>query len=173
MCLIPSSIPDPGIIRVLMEADYDVYFADALNRGNDVLSQNMSSRLEEQDRGSAADGIEAAVSIVVPIIFSFIVIIGLFGTFSSRRRIRLMRPLVPGNALVVMVVICNPQMRSTTNLLIINLAVADLLFIGSSLPSADPWSDLVIIFLLQSFASLSLPGTTLSPTGSSVISGAA
>jgi len=35
-----------------------------------------------------------------------------------------------GNALVVIVVLCNPQMRSTTNLLIINLAVADLLFIG-------------------------------------------
>lgn len=35
-----------------------------------------------------------------------------------------------GNVLVVIVVAGNPQMRSTTNLLIINLAVADLLFIG-------------------------------------------
>ena len=40
-----------------------------------------------------------------------------------------LHPLI-GNALVVIVVLCNPQMRSTTNLLIINLAVADLLFIG-------------------------------------------
>lgn len=39
--------------------------------------------------------------------------------------------LVTGNALVVIVVVFNPQMRSTTNLLIINLAIADLLFIGS------------------------------------------
>lgn len=38
-----------------------------------------------------------------------------------------------GNALVVIVVLCNPQMRSTTNLLIINLAIADLLFIGKSM----------------------------------------
>lgn len=33
-----------------------------------------------------------------------------------------------GNTLVICVVLPNPQMRSTTNLLIINLAIADLLF---------------------------------------------
>ncbi|KAI1301232.1 Allatostatin-A receptor [Halotydeus destructor] len=57
------------------------------------------------------------VPIVVPILFGIIVIVGLFG-----------------NALVVIVVLCNPQMRSTTNLLIINLAMADLLFIVFCVP---------------------------------------
>ena len=57
------------------------------------------------------------LSIVVPILFGIIVIVGLFG-----------------NALVVIVVACNPQMRSTTNLLIINLAIADLLFIVFCVP---------------------------------------
>nr|QBC65442.1 AstA receptor [Aedes aegypti] len=39
-----------------------------------------------------------------------------------------------GNALVVLVVLSNPLMRSTTNLLIINLAVADLLFVIFCIP---------------------------------------
>ena len=39
-----------------------------------------------------------------------------------------------GNSLVVIVVKCNPQMYSTTNLLIINLAIADLLFIIFCVP---------------------------------------
>lgn len=53
----------------------------------------------------------------VPIIFGLIAIVGFFG-----------------NALVVVVVIANSQMRSTTNLLIINLALADLLFIVFCVP---------------------------------------
>lgn len=57
------------------------------------------------------------ISIVVPILFGIIVVVGFFG-----------------NALVVIVVFCNPQMRSTTNLLIINLAIADLLFITFCVP---------------------------------------
>ena len=57
------------------------------------------------------------LGIIVPILFGIIVIVGLFG-----------------NALVVIVVACNPQMRSTTNLLIINLAIADLLFIVFCVP---------------------------------------
>lgn len=57
------------------------------------------------------------VPVVVPIIFGLIVSVGLFG-----------------NGLVVLVVACNQQMRSTTNLLIINLAVADLLFITFCVP---------------------------------------
>ncbi|KAH7944388.1 hypothetical protein HPB52_018935 [Rhipicephalus sanguineus] len=55
--------------------------------------------------------------IVVPILFGAIAVIGFFG-----------------NALVVLVVLCNPQMRSTTNILIINLAMADLLFIVFCVP---------------------------------------
>ncbi|GFU49607.1 allatostatin-A receptor [Nephila pilipes] len=61
--------------------------------------------------------IERVVAIVVPILFGIIVIVGLIG-----------------NTLVVIVVACNPQMRSTTNVLIINLAVADLLFIMFCVP---------------------------------------
>ncbi|XP_075231268.1 allatostatin-A receptor-like [Lycorma delicatula] len=61
--------------------------------------------------------LEQIVSVVVPLLFGIIVIIGLFG-----------------NLLVVVVVAANQQMRSTTNLLIINLAVADLLFIVFCVP---------------------------------------
>ncbi|XP_045031983.1 allatostatin-A receptor [Daphnia magna] len=57
------------------------------------------------------------VSIVVPVIFGVIAILGFIG-----------------NALVVVVVVANQQMRSTTNLLIINLALADLLFIVFCVP---------------------------------------
>lgn len=55
--------------------------------------------------------------IQVPIIFGIIVVVGFIG-----------------NALVVVVVAANQQMRNTTNLLIINLALADLLFIVFCVP---------------------------------------
>ncbi|XP_053682316.1 allatostatin-A receptor-like [Sabethes cyaneus] len=61
--------------------------------------------------------IEMIVSRIVPIFFGLIGITGLLG-----------------NALVVLVVISNPLMRSTTNLLIINLAIADLLFVIFCIP---------------------------------------
>lgn len=61
--------------------------------------------------------LQKVVSIVVPILFAIIVIVGLVG-----------------NSLVVIVVKFNPQMYSTTNLLIINLAIADLLFIIFCVP---------------------------------------
>lgn len=54
---------------------------------------------------------------MVPVLFGIIFIVGLFG-----------------NALVVIVVASNAQMRNTTNLLIINLAIADLLFIVFCVP---------------------------------------
>lgn len=57
------------------------------------------------------------VSTVVPVFFGFIGITGLLG-----------------NALVVLVVLSNQNMRSTTNLLIINLASADLLFVVFCVP---------------------------------------
>ena len=60
---------------------------------------------------------EKVVSIVVPIFFSIIVFVGFVG-----------------NLLVVLVVTFNKQMRNTTNLLIMNLAVADLLFIIFCVP---------------------------------------
>lgn len=57
------------------------------------------------------------MSLAVPILFGIIVVVGLLG-----------------NLLVVIVVTANQQMRSTTNLLIINLALADLLFIVLCVP---------------------------------------
>jgi allatostatin A receptor len=78
------------------------------------------------------------VSIIVPTLFGIIIVIGL-----------------AGNALVVVVVCAIKQMRSTTNLLIINLAIADLLFIIfcvpftasnyvlSSWPFGDVWCRIV------------------------------
>ncbi|XP_053975033.1 allatostatin-A receptor-like [Hylaeus volcanicus] len=61
--------------------------------------------------------VERIVAIVVPIFFGMIGILGFVG-----------------NCLVVTVVAANPGMRSTTNILIINLAVADLLFVVFCIP---------------------------------------
>lgn len=57
------------------------------------------------------------VAIAVPIIFGIIVVIGFVGNF-----------------MVIVVVLSDPQMRSTTNILILNLAVADLLFVILCVP---------------------------------------
>ncbi|EZA62646.1 allatostatin-A receptor isoform X2 [Ooceraea biroi] len=76
--------------------------------------------------GEACDGIKfdfdrelvgKILMVVVPLFFGMIGILGL-----------------AGNSLVVVVVAANPEMRSTTNILIINLAVADLLFIVFCIP---------------------------------------
>lgn len=72
--------------------------------------------LDEETQLSMAQ-LEKVVSIVVPIFFSVVVFIGFFG-----------------NNLVILVVTFNKQMRNTTNLLILNLAVADLLFIVCCVP---------------------------------------
>lgn len=61
--------------------------------------------------------LELAISIIVPIFFSLIGVIGFVG-----------------NLLTVITVLCNPQMRNTTNLLILNLSLADLLFICFCIP---------------------------------------
>lgn len=60
---------------------------------------------------------EDVVRVVVPIIFSFIGVLGFVGNLS-----------------VIVVVASNLQMRSTTNTLIISLAIADLLFIVTCVP---------------------------------------
>lgn len=72
---------------------------------------------ETQQTPIFPSAMERAIAIVVPILFGIIVVVGLIG-----------------NTLVVIVVACNPLMRSTTNVLIINLAVADLLFIMFCVP---------------------------------------
>ncbi|XP_067216592.1 allatostatin-A receptor-like isoform X3 [Linepithema humile] len=61
--------------------------------------------------------VEKIVMVVVPLFFGMIGILGL-----------------AGNSLVVVVVAANAGMRSTTNILIINLAVADLLFVIFCIP---------------------------------------
>lgn len=61
--------------------------------------------------------VEKIVMVVVPLFFGMIGILGL-----------------AGNSLVVVVVAANAEMRSTTNVLIINLAVADLLFVIFCIP---------------------------------------
>lgn len=62
-------------------------------------------------------GMEEAVRTVVPIFFGLIGISGFIG-----------------NALVILVVVSNPQMRTTTNIMILNLAAADLLFVIFCVP---------------------------------------
>nr|CAD7443683.1 unnamed protein product [Timema bartmani]CAD7456831.1 unnamed protein product [Timema tahoe] len=76
-----------------------------------------TSHIDYGDQNQSSQITTQIVAIVVPILFGLIVLIGLFG-----------------NALVVIVVAFNQQMRSTTNLLIINLAIADLLFIVFCVP---------------------------------------
>ena len=65
----------------------------------------------------AHERLELIVSIVVPIFFSLIGITGFIG-----------------NLLVIITVLFNQQMRNTTNLLILNLSFADLLFICFCIP---------------------------------------
>ncbi|XP_033233176.1 allatostatin-A receptor isoform X1 [Drosophila pseudoobscura] len=67
----------------------------------------------EEDRKS----IEDTVRWLVPFFFGIIAVTGFFG-----------------NLLVIMVVVVNKNMRSTTNLLILNLAVSDLLFVIICIP---------------------------------------
>ena len=61
--------------------------------------------------------INILTKIIVPTLFGIIAFLG-----------------VIGNTLVIVVVITNQQMRSTTNVLILNLAVADLLFVIFCIP---------------------------------------
>ena len=84
------------------------------NISNEVWPHNISSDVLE-DEEEVLRRLETVVPILVPIIFSIIILIG--GV---------------GNILVVLVVMINKNMRSTTNLLILNLAVDTqfLLFLG-------------------------------------------
>lgn len=84
---------------------------------NDSITKSISV-VAGNPEGGQAEINPVFVEIVVPWLFGLIAVVGLVG-----------------NALVVLVVACNPQMRSTTNILIINLAIADLLFIVFCVPS--------------------------------------
>ncbi|KAH7942913.1 allatostatin-A receptor [Rhipicephalus sanguineus] len=87
--------------------------------GDNASSATLLNHREHAEYDSDGDTrtVEEVLAIAVPILFGAIAVIGFFG-----------------NALVVLVVLCDPQMRSTTNNLIINLAMADLLFIVFCVP---------------------------------------
>ncbi|XP_067007888.2 allatostatin-A receptor [Anabrus simplex] len=110
-----SASPSPGL------RDVNGLYAQCFNMSEDssvwlpLCVRNASSPYDSETEVNEV--IQKVVSVVVPILFGLIVLIGLIG-----------------NALVVIVVSANQQMRSTTNLLIINLAVADLLFIVFCVP---------------------------------------
>ncbi|GAB6021271.1 hypothetical protein CHUAL_003890 [Chamberlinius hualienensis] len=124
-------------ILLMSETEYDTKTFDAFpmtNRSHFALENapgvivcgrsfnNTTScyvNISRPDDPDYSDGLamEHIISIVVPILFGLVVFVGLIG-----------------NALVVVVVACNQQMRNTTNILIINLAVADLLFIIFCVP---------------------------------------
>ncbi|XP_012145766.1 allatostatin A receptor 1 isoform X1 [Megachile rotundata] len=96
-----------------MEVFQDNFIANLSN-----TSRPMYNEMEEIDEFDFdRQQVEQIVEIVVPICFGMIGIVGLIGNF-----------------LVVIVVAANPGMRSTTNILIINLAVADLLFVIFCIP---------------------------------------
>ena len=80
-------------------------------------SHNNETQRFIEDYSFDRQQVEKIVVVVVPIFFGMIGILGLVG-----------------NSLVVIVVAANPGMRSTTNILIINLAVADLLFVIFCIP---------------------------------------
>lgn len=84
---------------------------------NSTTNTTICNATETPASAQFPSAMERVIAIVVPILFGLIVVIGLIG-----------------NTLVVIVVACNPLMRSTTNVLIINLAVADLLFIMFCVP---------------------------------------
>jgi len=94
-----------------MNATYDGVYV------SDVTAANISEPESGYDEAQMRN-LERIVSITVPIFFAIVVFIGFFG-----------------NLLVVLVVTFNKQMRNTTNLLILNLAVADLLFVVICVPS--------------------------------------
>lgn len=82
------------------------------------MENSSSSSIDMAAALNPEEVIHIITRICVPVVFSLIVLVGIFG-----------------NALVIIVVATNAAMRSTTNMLILNLAVADLLFIIACVPS--------------------------------------
>jgi len=83
----------------------------------DSVSEWLNATIVSDDRTARVLAYEAVVRVVVPVVFTVIAILGFVGNLS-----------------VIIVVVANLQMRSTTNTLIISLAVADLLFIVICVP---------------------------------------
>lgn len=104
-----KSLPDQFNSSLKLNDSLPMSNADTTGRDHDDRNFTSTNEIDQT--------LENTIAIVVPILFSLIFIIGLFG-----------------NALVVIVVTMNASMRSTTNLLILNLAIADLLFIVFCVP---------------------------------------
>jgi allatostatin receptor len=88
---------------------------DLLNaiRDEHDLFANQSSALNIHERSS----FETKIAILVAVTFSITFIVGMIG-----------------NSLVLLTILFQKQMRSTTNILILNLAIAELLFISICVP---------------------------------------
>ncbi|XP_013101717.1 allatostatin-A receptor [Stomoxys calcitrans] len=104
----------------------DIYFENTTLFYHPTIST--STELVQPDDNDIYPEISRLVRIIVPLCFGLIALTGFFG-----------------NTLVILVVLLNQQMHSTTNLLIVNLAIADLLFVVFCIPFtatdyvADTW----------------------------------
>lgn len=78
---------------------------------------NNTTIFGEQCLTNETDNIHDTIKRTVPVFFGIIWVTGFIG-----------------NSLVIFIVLMNPQMRSTTNMLIINLAIADLSFVIFCIP---------------------------------------
>ncbi|XP_023348763.1 allatostatin-A receptor [Eurytemora carolleeae] len=87
------------------------------NDGNKTFIQASAASATYNMTGLEEEDIRRLTLFLVPVAFGIILTVGLVG-----------------NILVIAVVATNPQMRNTTNLLILNLAVADLLFLIMCVP---------------------------------------
>lgn len=79
--------------------------------------QNNNSKLVEQCAADEIIDFDETIKLMVPIFFGIIGVTGFIG-----------------NILVITVVMLNPKMKSTTNMMIINLAISDLLFVIFCIP---------------------------------------
>ncbi|XP_076621303.1 allatostatin A receptor 1 [Colletes latitarsis] len=100
-----------------MEITWDDVVTNFTESSNSMHNNNTEKDVEDVEYSFDRQQVERIVVVVVPIFFGMIGILGFVG-----------------NCLVVTVVAANPGMRSTTNILIINLAVADLLFVIFCIP---------------------------------------
>ena len=87
----------------------------------DMTTAESVSSMTESD--AFAEGVTFFAYNIVPVIFSTIIAIGFIG-----------------NSLVIIVIVLNKKMRSTTNYLILNLAAIDLMYVATNMP-------LVVIFV--------------------------
>ena len=85
-------------------------------KSNDSLLLNFFNGTNSTNH-STEDNFKLKLSIVIGVIYSFTFIVGLIG-----------------NLLVVLTILIHKRMRNSTNILILNLAIADLIFIIFCVP---------------------------------------